>query len=68
MIAGQATSRFLQIGFANDIVPLKDRAGFVSGDLYRNLFWNPSPDHIADGRTLESMKDPFRTACLLHGM
>jgi hypothetical protein len=49
------------------MVAVKNGARFMAGDLHCNPFGNPSSHHIADGGTLQIVKELSRLPCLLTG-
>jgi hypothetical protein len=52
----QLSSRLFQITIADDVVALKHRAGFVTGDGHCHPLWYASANKIPDSSSAEVMK------------
>src|SRR5262249_27039425 len=50
--------RLAEIALVDDVVPLEDRAGLVSGELHRHALGDAASDHVPDRRAPEVMGNP----------
>src|SRR5215472_11966649 len=48
---------FAQIGFVDDIVAVKDRAGLVATDRHRHALRNPATNHVAHSSASQIVKE-----------
>jgi hypothetical protein len=57
--------RLTQVGFTDDVVPVKNRSGLVAADRHRHSLWHPGADQIPDSGSAEVMEEPSRLSGFL---
>jgi hypothetical protein len=53
----QLAARVSQIAFVDDVIPLKDRSGFMAADRSGNALWHTRPDEYVTDIALDGTPD-----------